>query len=231
MLCLLQKQSCSAWSLDSFIPCQREVRMQEHHPQNVIWSVLGRRLMIIITHDCDISFETRSFLIEMLLFYLLLKTSIQCTFHCGSKAKNCQVILSYVNKNQSSTIMKAAYNMLLYFLCKQILPRLFPFLNSGRTSSVSPLLLWLFICVHAESSSVRTSSAEPALRDAGGHAALLSAARKGRLGVRNTQLQAPRALALLRVWENGSCGGWAVCCDEGIEGRWGIFAAELSSAS
>lgn len=96
----------------------------------------------------------------MLLFYLLFKTSIQCTFHCGSKAKNCQVILSYVNKNQSSTIMKAAYNMLLYFLCKQILPRLFPFLNTGRTSSVSPLLLWLFICVHAESSSARTSSAE-----------------------------------------------------------------------
>lgn len=32
----------------------------------------------------------------------------------------------------------------------------------------------------------------------------------------------------LSVGDNSSCGGWAVCCDEG---RWGIFTAELSSAS
>jgi len=96
-------------------------------PENMIWPLLGRCLIIIITHDYDFWCEKRSFLIEILLFYLLLKTSIHCTFPYNSKAKNCQVILSYVNKNQSSPIMKAAYNMLCCFLWNQVLPQLFSF--------------------------------------------------------------------------------------------------------
>lgn len=97
----------------------------------------------------ELGFE-RSFLIEIVLFLsffnILLKTSVHCTLPCDSKATNCQLILSYVNKNQSSTIMKAAYKVLLYFILEQVLPQLFSFLNMATPhefsfSSCSSLLV------------------------------------------------------------------------------------------
>lgn len=81
-----------------------------------------------------------------------LKTSIHCTFPCDAKAKNCQVVLSYVNINQSSTIMKAAYNMLCIFFWSRSSPSSFSF-EYGHISSVLLILLLLPSCTCGMSSS------------------------------------------------------------------------------